>query len=72
MCADVELFEKLTSKRVLMRLARVALAAGKFPTAFEMCSGGPQREEECAVAFDHGGNDDFHAGERIRYRDSGT
>ena len=55
---DAELFAQLARQAAVERLARLALAAGKFPVAFEVDARLPPRDEEAAVALDDGGGDD--------------
>lgn len=61
-CADVrdnvELFEELAAKRLIVRLMRQAFPPGELPVVFEMCSCGAKRQQEALVAFDHGSDDD--------------
>ena len=47
-----ELFAKLACEARLVRLARLALAAGKLPIPFEMRALLPSRHEHAAVVFD--------------------
>jgi hypothetical protein len=56
--ANAELLVNLAAQAGLVRFARLALASGKLPRAAEMSPGCPASDEEPAVPFDEGGDDD--------------
>jgi hypothetical protein len=65
---DRQLFEDLTLQTRHVRLARLALAAGKFPRALEVRAAQPPGQQECAVALDdRGGHDDVRRGHAGSY-----
>jgi hypothetical protein len=55
---NIELLFQLACQAGDQRFARVALAAGKLPEAFEVHAFLPARHEKTAVALDDGGGDD--------------
>ena len=55
---DAELLHQLAREAGVVRLAGLALAAGKLPQAGEVRALEPARHEEAAVALDDGGEDD--------------
>src|SRR5207247_3013381 len=57
-CLDAELLANLPHQTAGMRLARLALAAGKFPVALEMDAALAARQQKAIVAFDDRGDDD--------------
>jgi hypothetical protein len=56
---SAQLFQQLAFETLFVRFARLALAAGKFPVAGKMRALQPARDQECAVAFDDSGKNDY-------------
>jgi hypothetical protein len=58
---DGELLAQLSYEARRRRLARLALAAGKLPSPFQVCALQPSRQEKRVITFDHRrGDDDSH------------